>query len=312
MSDMSEMARIESAIGFIPSVDRELWVEIGMAVKSELGDAGRDLWETWSQQAESYKPESANAVWKSIKECGAVTVATLFHHAKAHGWRDDGTRQQLSSRQIAERRQAAIARASEASRAEAIEYDKAASRAAALIKQCQIDTHPYLIEKGIPDAKALVDGDGSLIIPMRDCMSNKLLGVQKVRLTDNAWVKKMLPGMRAKGAMLRLGSQHAGEMWFVEGYATGLSVEAAMRLLRMSAAVVVCFSDRNLVHVASHFTGRNFVFADHDASKAGERAAWDAGLPYAMSDTQGQDANDMHRECGLMAVAQKIMEARRK
>ena len=312
MSDMSELARIESAIAFVPAIDRELWVEIGMAVKSELGEAGREIWDSWSQQAESYRPESAKAVWRSIKECGRVTVATLYHHAKTNGWRDDGTRQQLSARQVAERRQAAIARAAEADTEAAIQYAKAPARAAALIKKCDIGKHPYLAEKCFPDARVLLDADGSMILPMRDCLDSKLLGAQKIRLASNAWEKKMLPGMRAKGAIHRLGAARAAELWFVEGYATGLSVDAALRLLRLSAAVVVCFSDRNMVHVASQFTGRHFVFADHDASGAGLRAAWDTGLPYAMSDTMGQDANDLHKADGLMAVTKKIVEARRK
>ena len=53
---MNDIARIESAISFIPAIDRSLWVEVGMAVKSELGEAGRDIWDAWSRGAESYKP----------------------------------------------------------------------------------------------------------------------------------------------------------------------------------------------------------------------------------------------------------------
>lgn len=316
MSDLSEIQRIESAIAFVPAIDRELWVEIGMAVKSELGEAGRDIWDTWSQQAESYRPESAKAVWLSIKDAGKVTVATLYHHAKEHGWRDDGTRQRLSAMQIAERRQSAVDRATETDRAEAIEHSKASARAATLIKQCEIGNHSYLAEKGFPDARVLLDSDGAMVVPMRDCLSNKLLGVQKIHLIENAWLKKNQPGMRAKGAIHRLGSSRAAELWFCEGYATGLSVDAALRMLRLPAAVMVCFSDRNIVHVAGHFTGRNFVFADNDESKAGERASWDAGLPYAMADRpcdkKKMDANDLHQAAGVLAVAKLIMEARRR
>ena len=53
----------------------------------------------------------------------------------------------------------------------------------------------------------------------------------------------MLFGMR-KGASYRIGSARAAELWFVEGYATGLSVDAALKLCG-SAAVVVCFSASN-------------------------------------------------------------------
>ncbi len=311
MSDYAEMARIESAIAFIPAIDRELWVEVGMAVKSALGDAGRDLWDSWSRQAESYKPESAKDVWRSIKPAGGVTVATLFHRAKEHGWIDDGRRQYLSAQQIAARRHAAIERAALADAVTAREHAQAAARAATLIKSCQQGQHQYLAGKGLPDALALVDDGGNMVVPMRDCLSNALTGAQVIRLVDNRWQKKMLPGMRARGSALRIGPSRASELWFVEGYATGLSLSDALRLLRLSAAVIVCFSDRNLVHVAEQMAGRRFVFADHDASRAGERAAWDTGLPYAMSPIVG-DANDLHQSDGLMAVAKIVMEARRR
>ena len=40
---MDQSMQIGSAISFIPAIDRELWVEIGMALKSELGDSGFDI-----------------------------------------------------------------------------------------------------------------------------------------------------------------------------------------------------------------------------------------------------------------------------
>ena len=307
---MNDLARIEQAIGFIPPIDRSVWVEVGMAVKAELGDVGFPIWDAWSQQADSYKPESAKAVWKSIRESGKVTVATLYHHARCHGWRDDGTQQRLTARQIADRRRAAQERSAAADRVAEIGYRKAAVRAATLIKACSIGQHPYLAEKGFPEARALVMEEGSLVVPMRDCVSDSLVGAQVVRLVDNAWDKKMLPGMRAKGASLRIGNHRASETWLVEGYATGLSVSAALRILRLSAHVLVCFSAHNLTHCAALITGRRFVFADHDASRAGETAALATGLPYVMAPTLGHDANDLHQSDGLMAVAKLIMEAR--
>jgi putative DNA primase/helicase len=312
MSDLAEFARIESALAFIPAIDRELWVEVGMAVKSELGESGREAWDSWSRQAESYKPESAKAVWRSIKPDGGVTIATLFHHAIQHGWRDDGTRQQLSSQQIAARRAAAIERSSAADADKARAQAEAAQRAATLIQSCTTGQHhPYLASKGLPEALALIDEDGAMVVPMRDCLSNKITSAQIIRLIENEWVKKNFPDGRAKGAMLRIGPARAGELWFVEGYATGLSLSEALRLMRLSAAVIVCFSDRNLVHVADQMPGRRYVFADNDDSRAGERAAWDTGLPYAMSPEIG-DANDLHQSRGVMAVAKLVMEARKR
>ena len=47
-----------------------------MAVKSELGDGGFEIWDTWSQQDDSYRPADARAVWRSIGPGGGITVAT--------------------------------------------------------------------------------------------------------------------------------------------------------------------------------------------------------------------------------------------
>lgn len=307
---MNDIARIEQAISFVPPVERSVWVEVGMAVKSELGDVGFPIWDQWSQQAESYRTESAKAVWRSIRESGKITISTLYHHARCHGWRDDGSQQRLTDRQIAERRREAQERTAAAERVAEIGYKKAAARAATLIKSCVIGNHPYLAEKGFPAVRALVTEEGELVIPMRDCVSDALAGAQVVRLVDNAWEKKMIPGMRAKGAALHIGNHHAQETWLVEGYATGLSVDAALKLLRLQASVLVCFSAHNLVHVSGRIHGRRFVFADHDASCAGETAALSTGLPYVMAPTLGQDANDLHQSDGVIAVAKLIMEAR--
>jgi putative DNA primase/helicase len=304
------IGQIASAIGFIPADDRAVWVEVGMAVKSELGDAGFPIWDDWSKQAESYRAESSKAVWKSIRECGKITVGTLFYHAKCHGWRDDGTQQRLTAKQISERIREWHDRASAADKAAAIEYAKAAKRAVALIKSCSLGQHPYLESKGFPAERALIREDGALVIPMRAFLGDAVVGAQIIRLADNAWEKKMLPGMRAKGAVLRIGPLRAWETWLVEGYATGLSVYAAIKLLKLSASVLVCFSAGNLAHVAGILTCKGYVFADNDESQAGERAAIAAGLRYVMAQTVGHDANDLHQRCGLMSVAKLIMEAR--
>ena len=120
----------------------------------------------------------------------------------------------------------------------------------------------------------------------------------------------MLHGMKAKNAVFRLGPKTASETILCEGYATGLSIELAVRLLRLNAAVMVCFSAGNLVNVAPQIKGRKFVFADNDESQAGENAAKKTGLPYCMADTVGFDANDLHVRDGLYKLADMVMRAR--
>ncbi len=121
----------------------------------------------------------------------------------------------------------------------------------------------------------------------------------------------MTYGMKAKGAIFRLGSPRARETWLVEGYATGLSVKAALTQLRIDSAVAVCFSDSNLAYVAPLFKGPRYVFADNDKSGAGERAAVATNCPWTMAGTVGHDANDLHAADGIFAVCDLIMGLRR-
>lgn len=194
-------------------------------------------------------------------------------------------------------------------------HENAALRAAMVLRSTVPGPHDYLLRKGLRDAQGLVMPGGELFVPMRSLGDNQLQGGQVIRwLPDEmTWEKKMLPGMRAKGAVLRLGPPKAREACLCEGYATGLSIELAARQARLSLVVVVTFSDSNLVHVAGLMKDssmRRYVFADNDKSGAGERAAKDSGLPYCMSERQGEDANDVHVRGGLMAVQSLLMQAR--
>lgn len=81
---------IMSALAYIDNgVDRDTWVKIGMALKSELGDAGFDVWDAWSQGHPSYNQRHNRSVWKGFKNSGAVTIAFLFKLARAGGYRPD-------------------------------------------------------------------------------------------------------------------------------------------------------------------------------------------------------------------------------
>jgi len=181
-----------------------------------------------------------------------------------------------------------------------------------LIATASVSEHNYLHFKGLPEARGLVLPDNRLIVPMRS-LGGDLRGVQSIYwdYDDRKWIKKMIFGMAASGAVFRIGSARATETILCEGYATGLSIDMAARQLRLNAAVLICFSDSNMAGVAPSVPGRKYVFADNDESGAGQRAAEKTGLHWAMSDVVGEDANDLHKRAGLMAVCKKLMEARR-
>lgn len=146
--------------------------------------------------------------------------------------------------------------------------------------------------------------DGAMLIPMYS-LRGSIVGAQIIRwLSDESrHEKKMLPGTRAKGAVFRFGNTRTATTWLCEGFATGLSIKLALDQMRFPDAVLVCFSDSNLAHVAPQVGGRKIVFADNDKSEAGERAAKATGLPYCMSPNVGEDANDVMVRGGVFAVA---------
>jgi len=185
----------------------------------------------------------------------------------------------------------------------------AANKAAELLRTATPGNHGYLQYKGLKESLGLCLPDGTLFVPMRDLESNELKGAQIIRFLpdERQWEKKMLYGMKAKGAVLRIGPKLPTASILCEGWATGLSIDLAVRQMGLRVCVLVCFSTSNLVHVAGKVAGRAFVFADNDASEAGEKAAQQTGLPYCMPPVLGWDANDWATELGLMPVCAAIM-----
>lgn len=192
-------------------------------------------------------------------------------------------------------------------------HRSAAAEAQRMLQSCTLGPAKYLQYKGLGDTPGLVLPDGGLFVPMRSLL-DELQGAQVIRWDQDTrkHEKKMLPGMKAKGAVHRIGPRKALVTILCEGYATGLSIKAACDQMRLSAAVLVCFSDSNMVFVAPMVPGQRAVFADNDASGAGQLAAEATGLPYCMAPTLGWDANDWHVHEGLMPVCAAIVRAMRR
>lgn len=58
------------------------WVEIGMALHSELGDSGFNIWDNWSRGGSKYNEREMEMKWRSFNNGSGVSIGTLFHHAK--------------------------------------------------------------------------------------------------------------------------------------------------------------------------------------------------------------------------------------
>lgn len=178
----------------------------------------------------------------------------------------------------------------------------AAAEAQELVRRAMIAGHPYLVRKGFPQRTALVR-DGKLVIPVRDV--DRYGQVISAQLIDENGEKRFLPGGRARGGIHRIGPERARRVVLCEGYATGLSLDAALQRLPGPHSVVVCFSARNLELVAQSFPGAT-VAADNDASRTGEEAAKRTGLPWVMPTEVSTDFNDLHLKAGLHAVVEVL------
>lgn len=107
----NDTGRISEALKFIDPSARDTWCHIGMAIKSGLGEPGFEVWNNWSKQAKTFNSKDAQTAWKSFREGGKITIATLYYEAKANGWHDDGTYQKPDPAKFAERQRIAAEQA---------------------------------------------------------------------------------------------------------------------------------------------------------------------------------------------------------
>lgn len=190
---------------------------------------------------------------------------------------------------------------------------KEAERAAWAAKVAQdriaaatVELHPYLERKGFPKALGLVL-NGKLLVPAR-------IGGEAVSLQEIAedGTKKNLPGGRMSGASFSIGNGPREVL--CEGYATGLSIKAALAAIHLPARVTCCFSASNLAALAGQ-RRHAVIVADNDkpvvqfdGMGTGEFYARRTGLTWAMPPEVGTDANDLHLASGLPALQRLLLE----
>lgn len=90
LDSTDERAEVLSALSYInPNISYPDWVNIGMALQDKFGDAGFGLWDSWSSAGADYKAHEMYKKWRTFKNDGGITIATLFDHARLSGWRPD-------------------------------------------------------------------------------------------------------------------------------------------------------------------------------------------------------------------------------
>ena len=211
------VTEIEQALIFIPADDREIWLRMGMAIKSGLGDAGFSIWDHWSQTAHNYNERDAQSVWRSINGSG-ISIGSLFHEAQQHGWQKNSI---FVPRQIPRKPPPKPQPTTGA-------YAKSLWLAA---DWTTAGSHPYALSKGINwpagTARGMASGKiigqnmDCIIVPIRDLSTNAVKGVQCIN-TDG---DKQSFGSLSGNGFICGNTLNKSIRWFVvEGWADAVSM----------------------------------------------------------------------------------------
>ena len=338
---MSNRDEIEKALSYIEPHDRDVWVNTAYSLKHELGEEAFDMWDRWSQQADSYSSRDARSVWKSIKN-PTRTIASLFYDARANGYRPDTPYTPPSDEEQA-RRQAEAAAAREAAQRQQQENHLRVSKTAQRIWRNAAPAtlaHPYLAAKGITDPAVLggirqSEYRGVLNLQIPIYRDGTLYNLQSISPDGGKHFLK--DGLKSGGyTVVGDAADTARGIVVAEGFATAASIHQAT-----GKPVVVAFDAGNMVTV-SETLAKNLppdipvtIAVDNDASGTGLAKARQAAAlfgdrakavqpEFTMTqiqqfqrenglDSQGRpklpsDFNDLHKLAGIAAVRQALDE----
>jgi len=240
------------------------------------------VYDRWTRVPTIDHPKKRNGAYIYNGKSGAIQNWALHEKPIVYKGKD--------SNYDPEWRQKAIKRDSEI----ALRQKNAQIKAVHMLNNSTMTQHEYLIKKGFPLLKGNVL-DGSLLIPMR--INDELIGIQQIKPDGS---KKFLYGQKTKGATLKIDNK--GRNIVCEGYATGLSVQRAMKALKQRYTIYVCFSASNMEYIGSQLNNP-LVIADHDP--VGIKCASKIAKNYWLGDF-GMDFNDMEMRDGTGSVSQSL------
>ncbi|SAL79160.1 DNA replication protein [Caballeronia choica] len=334
---ISEHERIRIALEHIPpDVDRETWRRIAAALKTELGDAGFDLFCLWSANGDKYHAPAARDTWLS-QTPGRITIGTLFEIAKRYGFDTRSNRPAplpLAAR--AQREAQRQKRKTSELAARDTKLKHAATVALAVWNKATSarDDHPYLTRKGVRAVEALREIDATKLAALANYtpksngepLQGRVL-VAPVQIDGRLSTLEMIDEAGRKSALA--GGAKAGGCWsavpiparvseivIVEGVATALSIYECT-----GAATVAALSCSNIHKVtdamrAQHPAAAIVVAGDVGNGESNARkAVLAAGVKLALPDfgvdrhNDQTDFNDLHQANGADAVRAAINAA---
>ena len=154
---VDETTRVRAALAVIPADDYGTWVDMAFALRHGFGDAGFDIWDEWSRTAGNYNERSARTTWRSARESGGKTLASLFWLARQHGF-------DLKRTHYPDRMATALAPHPDVLERRARDEARQQARHAAVAREAQEiwqwarpvgPQHPYLVRKQLEPTRSL-------------------------------------------------------------------------------------------------------------------------------------------------------------
>lgn len=90
-----DVAHLAAALAVIPADAYETWLRVGSALKRGALDGqleegkARGVWDAWARSSPKYDDLAQEKNWRSLTPDGSLTLGTVWHLAKEHGWRED-------------------------------------------------------------------------------------------------------------------------------------------------------------------------------------------------------------------------------
>lgn len=78
--------RTRDALRYFDADDYETWRDVGLALKSTGDPSAREVWDWWSATSDKYDDATQGYQWAHFAPT-SITVASIFYHAYAAGWR---------------------------------------------------------------------------------------------------------------------------------------------------------------------------------------------------------------------------------
>lgn len=320
-----------------PDVPRDEWARIGMAIKSEFGQAGFSLFEEWSKSSDKYREIDIRDTWKSIHGTGGVRIGTLIAEAMASGFRfDEAERKPISEAEIAARQAQREREDAEAKAKLDADRAEAAARAEKIWGDAvDAEDHPYLAKKQVRAFGLRIGtwrgAHNALLLPLR-LIDGSLVSLQAIFENASPILKgrdrDYLYNGQKRGAFHMLGDKPSGSTPIIligSGYATCASAHMAtgystaavfddgnMRtvanMLRHEYphAVIVMLADNDCWHADQAAPNSGLVSSKQAAQTA---AAMIAVPKFRDTSSKPTDFNDLHVLEGLDAVRAQIQAA---